>query len=85
MLRWTGAWDDYLYWQTRDKRTLKHVNVLIRDAMRSPFAGLDKPEPLNGNCRERGASHRFREPAVYIVEGGDLCVLSAVAATECFG
>ena len=63
MLRWTGAWDDYLYWQTRDKRTLKHVNVLIRDAMRSPFAGLDKPEPLNGNCRERGASHRFREPA----------------------
>ena len=46
MLRWTGAWDDYLDWQTRDKRTLKHVNVLIRDAMRSPFAGLDKPEPL---------------------------------------
>ena len=47
MLRWTDdAWNDYLYWQVQDKKTLKRVNALIRDAMRSPFAGLGKPEPL---------------------------------------
>ena len=44
MLRWTDdAWNDYLYWQVQDKKTLKRVNALIRDAMRSPFAGLGKP------------------------------------------
>lgn len=47
MLRWTeDAWDDYLYWQTQGRRTLRRVNALIRDTMRSPFAGLGKPEPL---------------------------------------
>ncbi|GHT78240.1 hypothetical protein FACS189464_1360 [Bacteroidia bacterium] len=30
---WTDAgWDDYLYWQTQDKKTLKRVNLLIKDA-----------------------------------------------------
>lgn len=23
------AWDDYLYWQTQDKKTLKRINQLI--------------------------------------------------------
>lgn len=40
------AWDDYLYWQARDKKTLKKINVLIKDIMRSPFEGLGKPEQL---------------------------------------
>ena len=47
MLRWTeDAWDEYLYWQTQSKKTLRRVNVLIRDTMCSPFTGLGKPEPL---------------------------------------
>ena len=25
------AWNDYLYWQTQDKRTLKRINQLIKD------------------------------------------------------
>ena len=60
MLRWTDdAWNDYLYWQVQDKKTLKRVNALIRDAMRSPFAGLGKPEPLKW---ELEPPHRFRKP-----------------------
>lgn len=31
------AWDDYLYWQSQDKKTLKRVNQLIKDAERDPF------------------------------------------------
>ncbi len=40
------AWDDYLFWQKNDKKTLKRINELIRDSVRSPFHGLGKPEPL---------------------------------------
>lgn len=40
------AWADYLYWQTQDKKTLKRINTLIKDCVRSPFDGIGKPEPL---------------------------------------
>ena len=40
------AWDDYLYWQAQDKKTLRRVNALIKDIQRDPFEGLGKPEPL---------------------------------------
>ncbi|MGF1702085.1 Txe/YoeB family addiction module toxin [Photobacterium makurazakiensis] len=40
------AWDDYLYWQTQDKKTLKRINKLITAIKRDPFEGEGKPEPL---------------------------------------
>ena len=40
------GWEDYLYWQTQDRRTLKRVNELIKDIERDPFRGKGKPEPL---------------------------------------
>lgn len=40
------AWDDYLYWQRTDKKTLKRIHRLIKDIQRHPFEGLGKPEPL---------------------------------------
>lgn len=40
------AWDDYLYWQKQDKRTLKKINELIKDIKRDTFEGIGKPEPL---------------------------------------
>jgi len=47
VLSWTEcAWKDYLYWQTQDKKTLKRINRLVTDTMRSPFEGIGKPEPL---------------------------------------
>lgn len=49
-LAWTeAAWSDYLYWQGQDKKTLKRINQLIADVMRSPFEGIGKPEPLKEN------------------------------------
>ncbi len=41
-----NAWEDYLYWQKTDKKTLKRINQLIADIQRSPFEGIGKPEPL---------------------------------------
>lgn len=47
LLSWTDeSWNDYLYWQTQDKKTLKRINKLINDVRRSPFEGIGKPESL---------------------------------------
>lgn len=42
----TKAWEQYLYWQTTDKKILKRINTLIKDIQREPYEGLGKPEPL---------------------------------------
>lgn len=44
---WTDdAWEDYLYWQTQDKKTLKRINRLIIDIDRNGYEGIGDPEPL---------------------------------------
>ena len=50
MLVWhDSAWEEYLYWQSQDKKTLKRINALFKDIQRSPFEGIGKPEPLKEN------------------------------------
>jgi toxin YoeB len=43
------GWEDYVYWQNQDRKTLKKINYLIGDMTRSPFDGIGKPEPLKGD------------------------------------
>lgn len=43
------SWQDYTYWINQDKRTLKKINKLLADTLRSPFVGLGKPESLKEN------------------------------------
>ncbi|MDQ1207086.1 Txe/YoeB family toxin of toxin-antitoxin system [Acinetobacter baylyi] len=45
----TSARDDYLYWQTQDKKTLKRINNLISECLLTPFEDTGKPEPLKAN------------------------------------
>lgn len=46
-LVWTeNAWEEYLYWQSIDKKMLYRINELIKNILRTPFAGIGKPEPL---------------------------------------
>ena len=40
------SWDEYLYWQTQDKKILKKINSLIKDIKRDPYDGIGKPEQL---------------------------------------
>ncbi|MEE4165475.1 MAG: Txe/YoeB family addiction module toxin, partial [Desulfocapsaceae bacterium] len=40
------AWEDYLHWQSTDKKILIRVNSLIEQTSRNPFKGIGKPEPL---------------------------------------
>lgn len=44
-----NAWEDYLYWQQIDKKTLKRINNLIKEIIRHPFEGVGSPEPLKHN------------------------------------
>lgn len=41
-----NAWEDYVSWQTEDKKMLKKTNKMIKEIMRTPFEGSGKPEPL---------------------------------------
>jgi toxin YoeB len=71
------AWDDYLYWQTQDKKTLKRINMLIRSIQSSPFEGIGKPEPLKENLSGMW-SRRIDETnrIVYYERNGILYIIS---------
>lgn len=43
------AWEDYLYWQKQDKKTLKRINILIQDIDRNGYSGIGKPEALKND------------------------------------
>ena len=46
------AWDDYLYWQGQDKKTLRRINRLLKDIERNGVLnGIGKPEPLVGDLQ----------------------------------
>jgi len=78
ILAWTReAWSDYVYWQAQDKKTLKRINKLLTDSLRSPFEGVGKPEPLKENLsgfwsRRIDESNRL----VYAVDDNQLTVIS---------
>ena len=71
------AWEDYLYWQTQDRKTLKRINSLLRDIERSNFNGIGKPEPLKGELS--GFWSRLIDDTnrlVYRISNGVLEILS---------
>lgn len=70
------GWADYLYWQTEDKKTLKRINLLLRDIQRNGAAkGLGKPEPLR-HVKEWSRRIDDANRLVYAIEGDELVILS---------
>ncbi|MEX0431553.1 Txe/YoeB family addiction module toxin [Spiribacter insolitus] len=70
-----NAWEDYLFWQKTDRRTLRRINQLIKATQREPFAGPGKPEPLRHALagywsRRIDSQHRM----VYKVADGTLMI-----------
>ena len=70
------AWEDYLYWQNNDKKTLKRINEIIKDIQRGPFEGIGKPEPLRFSMtglwsRRIDAEHRL----VYKIQADTLVIV----------
>ena len=70
-----NAWEDYVSWQTEDRKTLKKINNLIKEIQRSPYEGIKKPEPLKFDLAglwSRRIDHEHR--LVYSIEGDDLLI-----------
>lgn len=78
IIQWDiDAWNDYIYRQTQDKKTLKRINLLIKDISRTPFAGIGNPKALKGNLtgfwsRRIDEEHRL----VYAVEEKAVLLIS---------
>ncbi len=78
ILSWAEkAWEDYLYWQQKDKKTLNRINSLIKYIKRQPFEGIGDPEPLKHNWsgywsrridREHRLVYKVTETAVVIAQ-----------------
>jgi toxin YoeB len=72
------GWEDYLWWQSTDRQTLKRINRLIEAVVRDPFEGIGKPEPLKHMLtgawsRRITDEHRL----VYVVHDDDVVILQA--------
>lgn len=72
-----NAWQDYLWWQAQDRRTLKRINTLLADIARNGNAGIGKPEPLKYDfqgywSRRITDEHRL----VYRVDGERILIAS---------
>ena len=74
---WTDeAWEDYVYWQDQDRKTLRRINKLLNDIDRNGYYGLGNPEPLKGNLsglwsREIDDKNRI----VYCIEAGEMLIV----------
>lgn len=72
-----SAWQDYLWFQEKDRQLLKRINQLIKDTLRTPFDGLGNPEPLKADLssywsRRINDEHRL----VYGVTKTELVIIS---------
>ena len=72
-----SAWEDYQWFQEKDRQLLKRINKLIKDTLRNPFEGMGKPEALKADLsgywsRRIDDEHRL----VYGVIKTDLVIIS---------
>jgi toxin YoeB len=72
-----SAWKDYLWFQDNHRQLVKRINMLIRDALRNPFEGIGKPEPLKSELsgywsRRINAEHRL----IYAVSETELTIIA---------
>ena len=72
-----NAWEDYISWQSDDRKMLRKINVLIRDIQRTPYQGLGIPESLKFDLtgywsRRIDREHRL----VYQVTGEEILIYS---------
>lgn len=70
------GWEDYLHWQSVDRKVLRRVERLLEDCLRDPFDGIGKPEQLR-HVLAGAWSRRITEEhrLVYLMDGQDLVVL----------
>ena len=70
------AWEEYLYWQTQDKKTLKKINKLLEDIDRNGYNCIGKPEPLSGNLSGFWSVRiDSKNRIVFLIENDELIII----------
>lgn len=77
-IRSEDAWNDYLYWQSQDKKTLKKINQLIRDIESNGcLAGIGQPEALKHDLHgEYSRRINEKDRLVYHMEDERIYIVS---------
>lgn len=76
------AWEDYLYWQLQDKKTLKRINQLIKDIERNGcLEGIGIQKPYGVTCRANSAAASTRKIAWSIILKMAVFLSHSAAAT----
>ncbi len=74
------AWEEYLYWQSQDKKTLRKINSLLKSIQREPFTGEGKPEPLKDSpVGEWSRRINAKDRLVYMISN------EGIVITQCKG
>lgn len=77
------AFNEYLYWQKNDKKTLKRLNNIIKDITRNPYEGLGKPEPLRYALQGYWSRRiTLEDRIIYKVENDNLIIISCAKHYE---
>lgn len=70
------GWQEYLYWQTQDKKTLKKINNLLEALQRGNQEVIGKAEMLKGEltglCSMRINS---KDRLIYQIKDGEIQIL----------
>lgn len=70
------AWEDYLYWQLQDKKTLKKINELLKEIQRTPFSGKGEPEKLRGDLNGKWSRRiNLKDRLVYEISDETIIVI----------
>ena len=72
-----NGWQDYIWGETKDRKTLKRIIKLIEDISRNGNEGIGKPEPLVGDLAGFW-SRRINEKdrLIYKIEGNSVYILA---------
>ena len=71
------GWEDYLFWQKEDKKTLRKINTLLKDIERNGNEGLGKPEALTGDLADFWSRRiNVKDRLVYAVEHGQIVIIA---------
>lgn len=71
-----AAWEDFEYWMTQDKKTMKRILSLLKDIERNGYSGIGKPERLSGDLSAYW-SRRIDDAnrIVYRIEGEKIIIV----------
>lgn len=75
-----NAWAEYVEWLNADKATAKRINGMLKEIMRTPFAGTGQPEALKHELAGKWSRRiNQRDRLVYEV------TKDAIRITQCKG